>query len=325
MEEVLKRIHKTYSDEALFLLNQFPRIDVAAFSTGSLLLDCALGVGGIPRGRFTEIYGVESTGKTTLCQHLIANAQAQGQTCAYIDVENAMDFDYAAACGVDFETLYISQPDFAEEALGIAEMLIQSGQVPLIIIDSVAGLSPEKEGEGTFEDKNIIGMLRAKLLNTFFRRTAVKVRQSETAVVFTNQMRDNTRSFFGGLKTTGGRGLQHYASVRIELKKKYQGEIKEGGEIIGQEIDATIKKNKVAPPWKKASFTIIAGKGIDREADTVSAAEALGILHKRGSYYVYDGETVGQGKAKTIKILRDTPELAVEIRDRCREVLDGKQ
>jgi len=323
MEETLRQIHKRYNDESLFLLSSFPKQDVEAIPTGSLLLDNALGVGGIPRGRYTEIYGVFSSGKTTLCQHIIANAQKQGLVCAYIDVENAIDFDYAAACGVDFDGLYISQPNFAEEALGIAELLVDSKDVGVIVIDSIAGLSPEKESDGEFADLNPAGMMRAKLLNTFFRRTAVAVRKNNVAVIFTNQMRDNTRSMFGGMSTPGGKGLQHYASVRLELKKKYKGEIKEGGEIVGQEIEVVVKKNKVAPPWKQAIFSIMAGNGIDAETDTLGAAETLGVVFKRGPYYVYNDETIGQGKVKTITALKETPELYEAIRKECKEILNG--
>lgn len=323
MEDVLKKIHNTYNDEALFLLNSFPKVDVKAIPTGSLMLDNILGVGGVPRGRYTEIYGVDSSGKTTLCQHIVANAQEQGLTCAYIDVENAMDFDYAVACGVDFDKLYISQPSFADEALGIAEILINSGEVGVVVIDSVAGLSPEKESDGEFADLNVTGMLRAKLLNTFFRRTAVNVRKNNVAVVFTNQMRDNTKSFFGGLSTPGGRGLKHYASVRIELKKKYQGDIKRAGEVVGQEIEVTIKKNKVAPPWGKAVFSIMAGNGIDKYTDTLSTAEMLGVVHKRGSYLVYNDDVIGQGIVKSVATIRDNKDLFYELAEKCKEVLNG--
>jgi len=323
MEDVLKQIHKRYNDESLFLLSSFPKQDVEAIPTGSLLLDNALGIGGIPRGRYTEIYGVFSSGKTTLCQHIIANAQRQGLVCAYIDVENAIDFDYAAACGVDFEKLYISQPNFAEEALGIAELLIDSGEVGVIIIDSIAGLSPEKESEGEFADLNPAGMMRAKLLNTFFRRTAVAVRKNGVAVIFTNQMRDNTRSMFGGLSTPGGKGLKHYASVRLELKKKWKGEIKSGDEIVGQEIEVIVKKNKVAPPWKQAIFAIMAGDGIDTETDILSAAEWTGLVFKRGSYYVYNDETIGQGRVKTINTLKENPELLEAMKKECEEIFNG--
>jgi len=323
MTDFLKEIRKTYQEESLFLLSQFPRQEVSAIPTGSLLLDSALGVGGIPRGRYTEIYGIDSVGKTTLCQHIIANAQALGLTAAFIDVENALDFDYAGACGVDFETLYISQPDFAEEALGVAEILIKSKEVHLIVLDSIAALSPEKESEGEFADQNIIGMLRAKMLNAFFRRTAVHIRKNNVAVVFTNQMRDNTKSFFGGLKTTGGRGLKHYASVRIDLKKKYKGEIKEGDTIVGQDIIAVIKKNRVAPPWKNGVFSILAGYGIDRPTDILMASEFLGIVNKRGAYYVLDGEVIAKGRFNTIKSLRDNPELVLDLEGKCKEMLNG--
>jgi len=322
MQDTLKEIRKLYGDEALFLLSDFAKPDVESISTGALLLDHALGVGGIPRGRITEIFGVDSTGKTTICQHIVANAQKIGLVAAFIDVENAVDFDYATACGVDFDTLYISQPDFAEEALGIAEILIKSGEVGLVVLDSIASLSPEKESESDeFKDINVTGMLRAKLLNTFFRRTMSAIRRNDVAVVLTNQMRDNTKSFFGGLQTTGGRGLKHYASVRIKIEREYQGEVKSGGEIIGHTIVATIKKNKVASPFKKAKFVILAGSGIDSVADILTTAELLGIVNKRGAYYTYEGEVIAQGKAKTISALRRNLELAATLEALCKEML----
>jgi len=309
MEETLKKLRRQYGEEALFLLEQFPKSDVVGIPTGSLLLDQALGVGGVPMGRFTEIYGCDGSGKTTLCQHVVANAQRKGLVCAYIDVENVIDIDYAEACGVDLSTLYLSQPDFAEEALGIAEILIKSGEFGVVVIDSIAALSPEKESEDKFEDKNVTGMQRAKLLNVFFRRVVKSVRINNVAVLLTNQIRDNTNSFFGGTKPTGGRGLKHYASVRIELKPKYKGEVKEGGDMVGQEIEALIKKNKVAAPWALATFTILAGKGIDLASDVLAAGIEFGTLKKRGSYITYDGEVLGQGKAATATAIRDNPEL----------------
>lgn len=324
MRESLQEIRKLYGDQSLFLLSDFTPVEVEAIPTGSYLLDHALGVGGIPRGRITEIFGVDSSGKTTLCQHIVAGAQKEGLTCAFIDVENAIDFDYAAACGVNFDSLYISQPDFAEEALTIAEILIHSGEIGLVVIDSIAALSPEKESDGKFQDINVTGMLRAKLLNVFFRRTVTAMRKNRVAVVLTNQMRDNTKSFFGGLQTTGGRGLKHYASVRVKLEREYRGEIKSGGGVVGCNIVATVKKNKVAPPFKKASFAIMAGTGIDMAADVLTTSEVLGVVQKRGPYYTYDGEVLAKGKANSISALRENPELATEMGSVCRRMLDGE-
>jgi len=198
MQDTLNAIRKQYNDEAIFLLNQFPRREVISIPTGSLLLDKALGVGGIPLGRYTEVFGVEGSGKTTLSQHLIANAQSMGYACCFIDVESAVDLNYAEACGVDISKLLFSQPNFAEEALGIAEMLIRGGEVKLIVLDSIAALSPEKESEDEFEDKMVTGMQRAKLLAAFFRRTATCIRKENVAVILTNQMRENIGAFFGG-------------------------------------------------------------------------------------------------------------------------------
>ena len=309
LDDTLKKLRRQYGDEALFLLEQFPKSDIVGISTGSLSLDTAIGVGGVPKGRFTELYGCDGSGKTTLCQHIVANAQKDGLVCAYIDVENVIDVAYAEACGVDLSSLYLSQPDFAEEALGIAELLVKSGEFGVVVIDSIAALSPEKESEGEFEDKNVTGMQRAKLLNVFFRRTVKSARTNDVAVVFTNQIRDNTKSFFGGTKPTGGRGLKHYASVRIELKPKYKGEIKSDGVIIGQEIDAVVKKNKVSAPWALATFTIYAGSGIDLASDVLGMGIELGVLKKRGSYITYEGEVLAQGKATTASVIRESPEL----------------
>jgi len=322
--DCLEEIRRTYSEESIFLLRQFPQKEVEAISSGSLMLDAALGVGGIPMGRYTEIFGIDGSGKTTLCQHIIANAQEAGLTCAFIDVENAVDPDYAQICGVNFDTLYMSQPDFAEEALGIAEILIRSGEVHLIVIDSIAALSPEKESEDKFQDKPVTGMHRAKLLNVFFRRTASRIRKNNVAVVMTNQMRDVVGSFFGGFKPPGGHGLKHYASVRIRLSRKRSGELKSGGAIIGQDIDFSVVKNKVGSPYINDKFTILFGYGIDMATDIATCAATLGILGKRGAYYVYDGETIAQGRTNAIAKLRDNVELLHLLREECKEMLKNE-
>lgn len=326
LDEALEEIKKQYGDDAFFLLSQFPEMQVDTISTGSLLLDRALGVGGVPRGRYTEIYGVDMSGKSTLCQHLVANAQAQGITCAFIDVENALDLKYAASCGVEVEGLYLAQPDFAEEALGIAQILIKSGEFGLIIIDSIAGLSPAKEsedkkGEG-FVDKNVTAMQRAKLLASFFRLTAGAVRRNNVAVVFTNQMRDIIGHFFGGIKPAGGWAVKHYTSVRIQLKRKEAGKLKSGKDIVGQEIEAIVVKNKVASPYETATFTILFGLGIDKETDILTVALDYGIVNKRGAYFVFNGDTIAQGTYNTVQALKENPELTTILEEKCKEVIN---
>jgi len=299
MEDTLQEIKKLYGDMAIYLVSQFPKQELDVISTGSLLLDNAIGVGGIPRGRITEIFGIDGVGKTTVCQHLVANAQKAGLNCAFIDVENALDLSYMEMCGVDLDSLYLSQPNFAEEALGIADMLIKDGNFGLVVLDSVAALTPQKEvDEPEFKDRNITGMQRAKLLNVFFRRAANHIRENNVSVVFTNQMRDNVGSFFGGFVQPGGHGLKHYASVRIRLNRKKAGQVKVGKEVVGQDIEFIVIKNRVGNPYKTSKFTILFGYGIDRETDILTCAEELGIVHKRGAFYVLDGEVIGQGKAK---------------------------
>lgn len=326
IDETLEKIKKQYGDDAFFLLNQFPETQIDAISTGSLLLDRALGVGGIPRGRFTEVYGVDMSGKSTLCQHLVASAQKQGLVCAFIDVENALDLKYAASCGVEIEALYLAQPDFAEEALGIAEILIKSGEFGLIVIDSIAGLSPAKEsedkkGEG-FVDKNVTAMQRAKLLASFFRLTAGAARRNNVAVVFTNQMRDIIGAFFGGIKPAGGWAVKHYTSVRIQLKRKEAGKLKSGKDTVGQEIEAIVVKNKVARPYETATFTILFGLGIDKETDILTVALDYGIVNKRGAYLVFDGDTIAQGTYNTVQALKENPELTAILEEKCKEVIN---
>lgn len=321
MEDTLNEIRKRYSDEAIFLLGDFPKKDVNVIRTGSLLLDHALGVGGIPRGRYTEIFGIDGSGKTTLCQHLVANAQREGLTCAFIDVENAVDLDYAKVCGVDLDSLYFSQPNFAEEALGITELLVKSGEVGLVVIDSIAALSPQKESDDEFIDRNVTAMHRAKLLNVFFRRTTPWMRKYDVAIVLTNQMRDIVGSFYGGIKPVGGHGIKHYASVRVRLSRRKDGEIKSGGQVVGQEIEFLIVKNKVADPYKTDKFAILFGYGIDRETDIALCSATLGILDKHGSYYRVGGETIAQGKANLIAWLKDNPDYTNELDNQCREVL----
>jgi len=322
--EVLKKIKRLYGEEAIYLLNDFPTQDVDVIPTGALLLDQALGVGGIPRGRVTEIFGLYNTGKTTICQHIIAEAQRLGLTPAYIDVENVLDFQWASLCGVDFDNLLLSQPSFAETALGIAEKLIKSGEIGLVVIDSAAALTPKsEETEEEFKDVNTTGMRRAKLLYHFFRVVVPALRRNNVALVFTNQMRDNTKSIYGGVLPGCGHAIKYYASVRMELKVKKSGRVFSGDTVVGQEVQANIVKNRVAPPLKTASFVILFDAGIDKAADVLTAALSFGIVTKAGPYLRYNETTIGQGKAKTIQALRENPELLLAIEQECKEILYG--
>jgi recombination protein RecA len=322
-ELTLERIRSKYNEESIFKFGEFPeKTSISFISTGSLLLDDALGIGGVPRdGRFTEIIGPEGSGKTTLCQHIIANAQAQDLTCAFIDIENAVDPVYAQACGVDLDNLYFSQPGIAEEALGIAEELIKSGELQLIVLDSLASLSPESEHDGKFEDKNVTGMLRAKLLNVFFRRTMRSAKKNDVGILMTNQWRDNTGSFFGGRKAVGGHGVKYYASVRISLWN--DDDIEDSGKKVGQIVEATIRKSKVSEPFKVAKFPVIGGKGIDKPSDVFTVAKELGVINNRGAYYYYNSENIAQGKYNTIMQLEDNPELLQAVEEECRQLLMG--
>lgn len=322
MDDALQIIKQRFGDEAIYLLNAFPKRDVKTISTGSMLLDWATDVGGIPRGRYTELIGTESTAKTTLAQHIVANAQKLGLTCAYIDVENSLDCEYAIACGVDFNKMYLAQPGFAEETLGITEELVKSNFAQLVIIDSIAAMMPEKVGEDEFHHENTAGMKRASLLNDFFYRNTKYIRANDIAVVFTNQMRDNTKSQWGGYKGTGGHGLKHYASLRIRLSAQTKGQVKLGGEVIAQKIDAVIKKNKVGRPYRTCQFTVLLGKGIDRPTDVLATAVFLGVVVKVKAIYTLDGEVIGKGEAKTIRMLGENPLLVDDLEGRCKEILD---
>ncbi|MFQ6058116.1 MAG: recombinase RecA [Anaerolineae bacterium] len=316
LETTLSQIKKRFGDGAIMKLGGAPGMDVEAISTGSIALDVALGIGGIPRGRVTEIYGPEASGKTTLAQHIIAEAQRAGGVAAFIDTENALDPTYAEKCGVDVDNLYISQPDTGEQALEIAEALVRSGAVDLVVIDSVAALVPRAEIEGEMGDSH--PGLQARLMSQALRKLSRAIKASNTAVVFTNQLRHKIGVMFGSPETTpGGMALKFYSSVRLDLR---QAEIiKDGGTVIGSRIRARVKKNKVAPPFRMAEFDILYNEGISREGDILDMGVQMGIIDKRGAYYSYGDTRLGHGRQNAKAFLRENPDLTLEIENRIRE------
>lgn len=310
LENALGDITKRYGDGAIMRLGEAQHLEVQAIPTGALSLDIALGVGGIPRGRITEIYGPEASGKTTLCQHTVAEAQKLGGTCAFIDMEHALDPVYAARCGVDVENLLISQPDTGEQALEITEALVRSGAVDMIVIDSVAALVPRAEIEGDMGDSPM-GM-QARLMSQALRKLSGVIKQTNTAVVFTNQLRQKIGVMFGNPETTtGGMALKFYASVRLDVRRIQS--IKLGSEIIGSRTRVRVVKNKVAPPFKTAEFDIMYNEGISKAGDLLDLATAQNIIEKRGSFYSYGDTRLGQGRENAKSFLRENPDMAEEI------------
>jgi recombination protein RecA len=319
LETALADLRKRFGDGAIMKLGESARSQVDVIPTGALSLDVALGVGGIPRGRVTEIYGPESSGKTTLCQHIIAQAQRRGGIAAFVDVEHALDPTYAARCGVDVDNLYISQPDTGEQALEIAEALVRSGAVEVVVIDSVAALVPRAEIEGEMGDSHV--GLQARLMSQALRKLAGAVKQSNTALIFTNQLRQKIGVMFGNPETTtGGMALRFYASVRLDMRRVEA--IKEGGEIIGNRTRVTVTKNKVAPPFRKAEFDIMYNEGISRAGDVLDIAVAQNIVEKRGAFYTYSETRLGQGRENAKQYLRDSQEMMAEIETRVRQAFD---
>jgi recombination protein RecA len=297
-------------------LGEATHLDVDVIPTGALALDIALGVGGIPRGRVTEIYGPEGAGKTTLCQHIVAEAQKRGGTAAFVDMEHALEPAYAAVCGVNVDDLLISQPDTGEQALEIAETLIRSGAVDVVVIDSVAALVPRAEIEGEMGDSH--PGLQARLMSQALRKLSGAVKQSNTALVFTNQLREKIGVMFGNPETTsGGRALKFYSSVRLDVRRI--SAIKEKGEVIGNRTRVRVTKNKVAPPFRVAEFDIMYDEGISRSGDLLDIATELGVVEKRGSYYYRDGESMAQGRENAKQYLRENPDVADQLEAIVRE------
>jgi recombination protein RecA len=292
--------------------------DIQVVSTGSLGLDIALGIGGLPRGRVVEVYGPESSGKTTLTLQVISEMQRLGGTCAFIDAEHALDAQYAQKIGVNLHELLISQPDTGEQALEIVDALVRSGSVELIVIDSVAALTPKAEIEGEMGDS--LPGLQARLMSQALRKLTATIKRSNCLVIFINQIRMKIGVMFGNPETTsGGNALKFYASVRLDIRRV--GSIKKGEEVIGSETKVKVVKNKVAPPFKQADFDILYGEGISREGEVVDLGSQHGIVDKSGAWYSYNGDRIGQGKDNARDYLREHPALALEIENRIRERL----
>ncbi len=315
LELAISQIEKRYGKGSLMKLGGGVAPPIEAIPTGSLALDLALGVGGIPRGRISEIFGPEASGKTTLAQHVIAEAQKQEGVAAYIDVEHALDPTYAATCGVDVNDLLISQPDTGEEALEITEALVRSGAVDVIVIDSVAALVPRAEIEGEMGDAHV--GLQARLMSQALRKLAAAIGKSGTAVLFINQLREKVGIVFGNPEVTpGGRALKFYSSIRIDLRRTET--IKEGNDAVGSHIRAKVVKNKVAPPFRSAEFDIMFGRGISREGNLIDLGVGLGLVKKAGAFFSYGDVRLGQGRENAKQYLSRNPELAQEIEQQVR-------
>jgi len=310
LDKALGDIIKRYGDGSIMRLGEAQKMTIDAIPTGSLSLDLALGIGGIPRGRITEIYGPESSGKTTLCQHIVAEVQKMGGTAAYVDMEHALDPSYAAKCGVDIDNLLVSQPDTGEQALEITETLVRSGAVDLVVIDSVAALVPRSEIEGDMGDAQMGAM--ARLMSQALRKLSGAINQTKTSVVFTNQLRMKIGVMFGNPETTtGGNALKFYASVRLDVRRIQS--IKIGAEIVGNRTRVRVVKNKVAPPFRTAEFDIMYNEGISKVGDLIDLATQLEIVDKRGAFFSYGETRLGQGRENSKEFLRQNPDLANEI------------
>ncbi|MBM3130412.1 MAG: recombinase RecA [Chloroflexi bacterium] len=306
LETALASLKKRYGEGAIMKLGETTSLKIDAIPTGSISLDLALGIGGIPRGRVTEIYGPEASGKTTICQHIIAEAQKLGGVAAFIDVEHALDPLYAAKCGVNTSELLISQPDTGEQALEIAEALVRSGAVDLVVIDSVAALVPRAEIEGEMGDSHM--GLQARLMSQALRKLSGAIKKSNTAVIFTNQLRQKIGVMFGNPETTtGGMALKFYASVRLDVRPV--DAIKSGEDVIGNRTRARVKKNKVAPPFRKAEFDILHNEGISREGDVLDLGVEMNIIDKKGAFYSVEGTRLGQGRENAREYLKQNSEM----------------
>ena len=316
LESALSDLTKRFGDGVIVRLGDAVHLQVEAIPTGSLAVDIALGVGGIPRGRVTEIYGPESSGKTTLCLHTIAEAQKRGGICAFIDMEHALDPSYAARIGVDVDNLYVSQPDMAEQALEIAEALVRSGALDVIVLDSVAALVPRAELEGEMGDAHV--GLQARLMSQALRKLSGAIKQSNTCMIFTNQLREKVGVMFGNPETTsGGRALKFYASVRLDIRRIQS--IKAGGETVGNRTRVRVTKNKVAPPFREAEFDIMYNEGVSKVGDILDIATELGVIDKRGAFFRYQEEALGQGRENAKQYLRENPRLAMKLENIIRE------
>jgi recombination protein RecA len=319
LEAALAQIRKQFGDGAVMRLGEATQLAVEVIPTGSLALDLALGVGGIPRGRVTEIFGPEASGKTTLCQHIVAEAQKRGGMCAFIDMEHALDPSYAARCGVNTDNLYIAQPDTGEQALEIAETLVRSGAVDVVVVDSVAALVPRAEIEGDMGDATM-GM-QARLMSQALRKLSGVIKQSNTSMIFTNQLRQKIGVMFGNPETTtGGMALKFYASLRLDVRRIQS--IKVGAEVVGSRTRVRVVKNKVAPPFREAEFDIMYNEGISKEGDLIDIGATLGLIAKRGAFFSFGDTRIGQGRENAKQFLKEHPDLAAQIDQTiCEQVL----
>ena len=319
LDVALANLTKRFGEGTVMRLGEATHLEIETIPTGSLALDRALGAGGIPRGRVSEVYGPEGSGKTTLAQHIVAEAQKRGGTAAFIDMEHALDPSYAQLCGVDVDEMLISQPDTGEQALEIAETLIRSGAVDVIVVDSVAALVPRAEIEGEMGASH--PGLQARLMSQALRKLSGAIKQSNTALLFTNQLREKIGVMFGSpITTSGGRALKFYASVRLDIRRIQS--IKDKGEVIGNRTRVRVTKNKVAPPFRVAEFDIMYNEGISKAGDLLDMAVELEVIEKRGSYYYYEGESLAQGRENAKQFLREHPDVADQVEAIAREQLE---
>ena len=315
LDMALGNIEKQFGKGAVMKMGEKGTMNIESISTGALALDLALGIGGLPRGRVTEIYGPESSGKSTLAMHVVAEAQRNGGICAYVDAEHAMDPVYAKNIGVDVDELLISQPDTGEQALEIVDMLVRSAAIDVIVVDSVAALTPRAEIEGDMGDTHV--GLQARLMSQALRKLTGNLSKSQTICVFINQLREKIGVMFGSPETTpGGRALKFYSSVRLDIRRIEA--LKDGVEVVGNRTRVKVVKNKVAPPFKQAEFDIMYGKGISREGSLIDIGVDLGLVKKSGAWYTYEGEQLGQGRENAKTFLLENAEIMVEIDERIR-------
>ena len=318
LDAALGQIERQFGKGAIMRLGDNKALNIEAISTGSLSLDIALGIGGLPTGRVIEIYGPESSGKTTLTLQVIAEAQRAGKTCAFVDAEHALDPVYAQNLGVNVDELLVSQPDTGEQALEICDMLVRSAAVDVVIVDSVAALTPKAEIEGEMGDSHV--GLQARLMSQALRKLTGNMKKSNTMCIFINQIRMKIGVMFGNPETTtGGNALKFYSSVRLDIRRT--GALKEGEEVVGNETRVKVVKNKVAPPFKQAEFQIIYGKGISKEGELIDLGVKHKLVEKAGAWYSYQGDKIGQGKANSMKFLAEHPEISNDIEKRLRDML----
>ncbi|BDF93239.1 MULTISPECIES: recombinase RecA [Pseudoalteromonas] len=318
LDAALSQIERQFGKGSIMKLGDNKALDIDAISTGSLGIDIALGIGGLPMGRIVEVYGPESSGKTTLTLQVIAEAQKEGKTCAFVDAEHALDPIYAQKLGVNIDDLLVSQPDTGEQALEICDMLVRSSAVDVVIVDSVAALTPKAEIEGDMGDSHM--GLQARLMSQALRKLTGNIKRSNTLCIFINQIRMKIGVMFGNPETTtGGNALKFYASVRLDIRRI--GSVKEGDEVVGNETRVKVVKNKVAPPFKQAEFIIMYGEGISKHGELIDLGVKHKLVEKAGAWYSYNGSKVGQGKSNSIKFLKENPEISDEIEGKLRDML----